>query len=164
VSSRVNPLYAITAVGAVVLHNNKVLLVKRGSSPGKGLWSIPGGVVEAGENIYEAARRELNEETGIDAKPLGVLLIVNNIVRNNTSRIAYHYLILDILFDEKSIKGSPRPGGDAVDVAFIPIDEVINRYDVTKSTKYLINVLTKGNSNKLELLQVYELDVFDQTL
>ncbi|MEM1541645.1 MAG: NUDIX hydrolase [Ignisphaera sp.] len=160
-SSRVRPLYAITAVGAVVLRNNNVLIVKRGFNPGKGLWSIPGGVVEAGENIYEAARRELNEETGIDAKPLGVLLIINNIVRDSTSRIVYHYLILDVLFDEKSVKGSPRPGGDAIDVAFIPIDEVVKRSDVTRSTKYLVNLLAKENGNRLQLLDVYELDVFD---
>ena len=67
----------IVGVGAVVLQDNKVLLVKRLNEPCKGCWAIPGGRVEFGEDLGEAAKRELFEETNIDAEPLGVIWVTS---------------------------------------------------------------------------------------
>lgn len=149
--SREYPKYAITAVGAVVLRNNNILLVKRGYPPAKGKWSIPGGVIEAGEDIYEAAMRELNEETGLNAKPLGIIWIYNNIVRDDDGRIHYHYVILDVLFDPLTIDGVLRPGGDAVDVAWVPFNEVINRDDISSTVKKLVSRIVNSGIKYIEL-------------
>lgn len=156
--SREYPIYAITAVGAILISNGKILLIKRGSEPGKGLWSIPGGAIEAGENIYEAAQRELYEETGINAKPVGVIGIVNLVIKDKTSKPMYHYVILDILFDERTMEGVPRPGGDAVDVAFVPLNKAINSTDVSKTTRILLSVLNKRVVN-LNIVDIYEISV-----
>lgn len=149
------PSYAIVAVGAVVALNNSIILVKRGYPPAQGRWSLPGGVVEAGERILDAAKRELYEETGITAEPLGVVYIVNDVVRDLEGGIRYHYLILDVLFDPGSVRGKLRPGGDAMDVAWISLEEALNRDDVSRTTKKLISRLIK---NGFHLLQVEEME------
>ncbi|MEM0006110.1 MAG: NUDIX domain-containing protein [Ignisphaera sp.] len=149
------PGHAIAAVGAVVVVDGNIILVKRGYPPAKDRWSIPGGVIEAGEKVFDAARRELYEETGITANPLGIILIVNDVVRDVQSNVRYHYLILDVLFDSRNIKGIPRAGGDAVDVAWIPLEEALKRNDVSRTTKQLINELIKG---RYYLLQVEEME------
>ncbi|MDW8010472.1 MAG: NUDIX domain-containing protein, partial [Sulfolobales archaeon] len=91
------PRYAIAAVAAVLLRDGRILLVKRKYPPAIGKWSLPGGVIESGEKLVEAAKRELKEETGLDAEPLGILWILNNIVMDTSGRVKYHYLITDIL-------------------------------------------------------------------
>ncbi|MCX8185909.1 MAG: NUDIX hydrolase [Sulfolobales archaeon] len=141
--TREYPRYAIVAVGAVLLRDNEILLVKRGYPPGKGKWSIPGGVVEAGEDIYSAAIRELKEETGIEAIPLGVVWICNNVVKDDLGKVQYHYVILDVLFDDKSINGSLKAGGDAVDVAWFPTNAVMKKDDVSRTVKNLIERINK---------------------
>lgn len=154
--SREYPVYAITAVGAILIPNGKILLVRRGSEPGKGLWSIPGGAIEAGENIYEAAQRELYEETGVSAKPIGVVGVVNLVIKDKALKTIYHYVILGILFDEKTMEGVLRPGGDAVDVAFVPLNEAINSVAVSKTTKVLLSTLTREKA-KLNTVNIYEI-------
>ena len=144
-SSRTYPKYAIASVGAVVIKNNSILLIKRGYPPKEGMWAIPGGVIEAGESIVEAAKRELEEETGIVAEPLGIIGVAEAIVRDEHGKILYHYIILDILFDSNTIRGTLRPGGDATDVAWIPLKEAVERNDITGSTKRLIKkILDEG--------------------
>lgn len=137
------PRYAIASVGAVLLKEGRLLLVRRGFPPGRGKWSIPGGVIEAGESLLEAARRELLEETNLDAEPLGVVALSQVIVRESES-VKYHYVIADVLFDESSLRGEERPGGDAVEISWSPIDEVLSREDVTSTTRRLAEVLMRG--------------------
>ncbi len=149
------PKYAIAAVGAVLILNDSIILVKRGYPPAKGRWSIPGGVIEAGEKIFDAAKRELYEETGLTANPLGIVYIINDVIRDAKGNIRYHYLILDVLFDSKSIKGVPKPGGDAIDVAWISLKEALERSDISSTTKQLITKLIK---NRYYLLQVEEME------
>lgn len=149
--SREYPKYALVAVGAVLIKDNNILLVKRGYPPGKGKWSIPGGVIEAGEDIYSAAVRELNEEAGINAEPLGVIWIYNNIIRDESGKVQYHYVILDILFDSNSMKGELRAGGDAVDIAWVPIDEAMSRSDVSSTVKKLIERIKRLGLTYLQI-------------
>lgn len=136
--NREYPSFAIAAVGAVLIRNGMILLVKRGYPPGAGLWAIPGGVIEPGEGIAEAALRELEEETGLRAKPLGVVHILNNIVFDKEEKVKYHYLLIDILFDPNTIEGTPRPGGDVLAVDWINIDEALTRINVSRTTKKLL--------------------------
>ncbi len=147
VNDRQYPRYAIAAVGSVVIRNGRILLIKRGYPPRAGKWAIPGGTIEAGEDIAEAAKRELEEETGLIAEPLGILWVYNAVVRDDAGRVQYHFVIVDILFDSSTIRGEPRPGGDAVDVAWVPLEEVVKRSDVTGSTRKLVDrILRQGLS------------------
>ncbi|MEM0042097.1 MAG: NUDIX hydrolase [Candidatus Korarchaeum sp.] len=139
------PSHAIASVGAVLLKEGRLLLVRRGFPPGQGKWSIPGGVVEAGESLLDAAKRELLEETNLNAEPLGVVALSQVIVREG-DLIRYHYIIVDVLFDEGSLTGEEMPGGDAIDVSWFPLDEVLSRGDVTSTTKRLAGVLREGLS------------------
>lgn len=143
-NDRQYPRHAITAVGAVLAVGNRILLVKRKYPPGAGKWSVPGGVVEAGEKLEEAAKRELEEETGLKAEPRGVVWVLNNVVRDSAGRVLYHYVILDILFDPHSLSGDVRPGGDVEDVAWFTFEEVLNRADVSRTVKILVERLLKG--------------------
>ncbi|MEM1931395.1 MAG: NUDIX hydrolase [Sulfolobales archaeon] len=131
------PQYAIAAVAAVLVQNDKVLLIKRKYPPAAGKWSLPGGVIEPGEGLADAAKRELKEETDLEAEPLGVLWVLNNVVLDSNGKVKYHYLIVDILFDPRSVRGTPRASGDASDVGWFSLDEVKRRDDVSRTVKKL---------------------------
>ena len=141
------PRYVIASVGAVLLVDNKILLIKRGYPPSRGLWSIPGGTLEPGETVYKAALRELFEETGLISDPLGILWVVDSIRIDKENKVAYHFVIIDVLFDSKSIRGEPRPGGDAVEVKWFSLEEALERRDVTSSTKKLVKYLIDNRSS-----------------
>jgi len=82
-------------VGGIVICDNSVLLVERGREPQKGLWSLPGGVVETGETLEEAVRREVREETGLLVEPVAVVEIFERILRDREGRVEYHYVLID---------------------------------------------------------------------
>jgi len=138
VRMREYPQHAIAAVAAVLLRESAILLIRRGYPPAVGKWSLPGGVVEPGERLCDAARRELKEETGLDAEPIGVLWVLNNVVLDRAARVKYHYLILDILFDGNSVRGNISASGDALDARWFTLDEAMNRDDVSRTVKKLI--------------------------
>lgn len=105
-------------VGAVAVAGDRLLLVRRGREPGLGLWSVPGGRVEAGESLVEAVERELAEETGLVAR-CGPLLGVAE--RRDGD---HHFVILDYLV-EVAEPVTPVPGTDAHDAAWVPLAEVV---------------------------------------
>jgi ADP-ribose pyrophosphatase YjhB (NUDIX family) len=114
--SREYPKQPLVGVGGVVIHRNRVLLVKRGTEPLKDQWSIPGGMLELGEALAEGARRELKEETGLDVEPLEVIAVFDRILRNTgrrgwslkgSGRVRYHYVIVDYLCRLKGGKLAP---------------------------------------------------------
>ncbi len=135
------PEYAVAAVGAVLIRNGRILLVKRGYPPAVGKWSLPGGVIEAGESLADAATRELEEETGLRARPLGVVWVLNNVVLDPLGRVKYHYLIVDVIFDSESMEGALRAGGDALDVSWVDLGEVPTRDDISRTVKKLVSRL-----------------------
>jgi mutator protein MutT len=109
-------------VGAVLVHEGRVLLIRRGKEPLRGRWVVPGGTVEAGETLQEALVREIREETGIVVRPREVVLVFDRIERDGGGAVRYHYVIIDYLCDY--VSGTPRAGSDAEAVAFVAPDEL----------------------------------------
>jgi ADP-ribose pyrophosphatase len=108
-------------VGAIVIHEGRILLVKRASSPGKGFWAIPGGLVELGETVREAAEREILEETGISVRAKEAFYIFDFIDRDSGGKIKYHYIIIDFLADY--LGGEPKAADDVSDARWVAPDE-----------------------------------------
>jgi ADP-ribose pyrophosphatase YjhB (NUDIX family) len=116
---RERPLPCV-GIGAVVFRGDDVLLIRRGKPPRQGDWSIPGGLQELGETVFEAARREVLEETGVAIEPLMVIDVVDLIERNpTTGNVDLHYTLVDVL--ALWLSGEPRPGDDAADAAWVDL-------------------------------------------
>jgi 8-oxo-dGTP diphosphatase len=113
----------IPAVGVVVLRGDEVLLVRRGTAPRLGQWSLPGGRIEWGETAVAAALRELKEETGVEAELLGLIEVVDGIFTSRTSgEVTRHYVLID--FAARWVSGEPVAGDDAAEARFVPASEV----------------------------------------
>lgn len=104
------------AVGAVVVDDQRLLMVQRNREPGKGLWSVPGGRLESGEYLDAAVAREVKEETGLDVS-VGQLLGILEVVGDP------HYVILDFVATVNG-EAAPVAGDDVADVRWVPLDEV----------------------------------------
>ena len=122
----------MVGVGVVVLRDDRVLLIRRGKAPRIGQWSIPGGKQELGETWREAAHREVMEETGLEIELIGLIDVVDAIVRHgddtspgrkrvsDPSRpIAFHYTLVDAAAVWQS--GEPVAASDAMHAEFIPL-------------------------------------------
>src|SRR5438132_1215075 len=116
------PDFPIPSVGVLVVRDAKALLIRRGSEPARGRWSIPGGVVETGELIQDAARREVREECGIEIEVGPMLQIYESITRDAAERVRFHYIILDMLGRHAS--GEVVFGGDVLEARYISADEL----------------------------------------
>ena len=112
----------IVGVGAVIIHQGRVLLIKRGSPPLLGEWSLPGGVVELGETLRAAAEREALEETGLIVKAGAVVEVLDRIVPGKEGMPQYHYVLIDFLCTVHG--GELRAGGDAADVRWANENEL----------------------------------------
>lgn len=103
-------------VGGVVVHDGRVLLIRRGKPPLFGRWVVPGGTVERGETLEQALVREVREETGLEVRPVQFLTAFDRILRAPDGSVGYHYVILDYLCER--IAGEPQGGSDALDARF----------------------------------------------
>ncbi len=110
------------AVGAFVFHEGGVLLVRRGKPPAEGQWAIPGGSVNLGETLQEAAEREILEETGIVIRARKPMFTFDVIDRDPASRVRFHYVIIDLAADY--IEGVPRPADDAREARWVTPGEM----------------------------------------
>ncbi len=114
--SREYPERPIVGIGAVVFSDAGVLMIRRGKAPRIGSWSLPGGAQKLGETIFEAAYREVLEETGVEIDILGIADALDSISRDENGGIRYHYTLVDVVADARPTL--PRPGGDALEAAW----------------------------------------------
>jgi 8-oxo-dGTP diphosphatase len=116
------PETPLVGVGAVIVDQGRVVLVKRKFPPLAGEWSIPGGRLEIGETQREAVVRETREETGLTVEPRELLGVYDRLLRDDGGRIRYHYVLIDFLC--RRVAGELQPGGDAEDARWFSKQEI----------------------------------------
>lgn len=144
-------------VGAVVLDGDRVLLVQRGQPPSQGKWSLPGGLVQLGERLEDAVRREVTEECGLSVRVLDVCGVIDRIVPDSPSerafpsrdalRVRYHWVIVDYVAEPAG--GAVRAGSDAADARWVPLADLAG-YDTTDGLADMIHraVATRATSER----------------
>ena len=142
------PNRPIVAVGAAVCRDGRVLIVQRGKPPSKGVWTVPGGAVDLGETMRQAAAREVQEECGIQIEVGEVVGILDNIIRDATAPspdglrpagILYHYAIVD--FAAEYVRGDLSPSDELMDAAWVSPTE-LDAYQVpAKAQQVLLKAL-----------------------
>lgn len=98
----------LVSVGAAVLDGTRLLLIRRGQEPSKGLWSVPGGVIELGETVQDAVIREVREETGIDVQIERLLDVADAIIRDDQGKVRFHYVVIRYLTRPLTTIAKPR--------------------------------------------------------
>jgi 8-oxo-dGTP diphosphatase len=131
------PKCPLIGVGGIVIHRNRVLLIRRKHEPLKGEWSIPGGLVELGEELPQAVRRELKEETGLEVEPMKILAVFDRIMRGgkNASRVRYHFVIVDYVC--RRIRGRLAPSSDVVDARWVRREDLPKFHLTPKATELI---------------------------
>jgi 8-oxo-dGTP diphosphatase len=121
--------HPVPTVGVVCLRGDQVLLIKRGTAPRLGQWSLPGGRMELGETTIAAGLRELKEETGVEAQILGLVDVIDGVfparpsVDGKPGEITRHYVLID--YAARWISGEPVAGDDAAEARFVSRDEAM---------------------------------------
>jgi 8-oxo-dGTP diphosphatase len=127
----------LVGVGAIVIEDDRIVLVKRGHAPSLGEWSIPGGMLEVGETLRQAAVREVLEETGLHVEVGELLGVFDRIVRDADERTLYHYVLIDFLC--RRIAGEPQPACDAAEARWFTRGE-IGELSLVKETAEVISL------------------------
>ncbi len=116
------PEMPLVGVGAIIIEDGRVVLVKRAHPPLKAEWSIPGGVLEVGELLRDAAMREAREETGLIVEAGELLGVYDRVLRNTEQRVQYHYVLVDFLC--RRVGGDLRAAGDAAEARWFTREEL----------------------------------------
>jgi len=126
---RLYPSQPLVGVGVVIVCNGKILLEKRKKEPGKGKWSIPGGLVELGESLEQTVIREVHEETCLKVEKPELIDVVENINIDENGRVKYHFVMIDYFVKLKG--GKLKPADDASELTWVALKEVED-YDLSK--------------------------------
>lgn len=140
---RLYPDQPVVGVGAVIIKEHSIALIKRGNEPSKGKWTIPGGLVELAESPEQAVIREAKEETGLDVDTPILSDVVSNVDFDEKGKVKYHYVIIDYFVHVKI--GIAQASSDALELRWVPFEEVEN-YDLTASFRLFF----RHNRKKLE--------------
>jgi ADP-ribose pyrophosphatase YjhB (NUDIX family) len=132
------PEVPLVGVGAIIIEDARVVLVKRGHPPLQDEWSIPGGVLEVGELVREAAVREAHEETGLIVEPGELLGVYDRILRTPEQRVQYHYVLIDFLC--RRVAGELAADSDAAEVRWFSREKL----PALKLAEDTLDVIRKG--------------------
>jgi 8-oxo-dGTP diphosphatase len=132
------PEIPLVGVGAVIIEDSRVLLVKRAHPPLQAEWSIPGGVLEVGELVREAAIREAREETGLTVEASDLLGVYDRILLNPERRVQYHYVLIDFLC--RLVAGDLSAASDAAEVRWFTREEL----PALRLAQDTVDVILKG--------------------
>src|ERR1041385_4980973 len=130
------PQHPMVGVGGVVLHEGRVVLVRRAHPPLRGEWSLPGGLVEVGESLAAAVRREIREETGLRVRAERVIKVLDRITRDHRKRVRFHYVLVDFLCYLES--GVLRASTDVSDARWVKQQELA-KYRLRQATLRVID-------------------------
>lgn len=135
------PTAPIVSVGAIILDDDRVVLVRRSNEPWRGLWTFPGGAVELGEPIRMAVVREVREETGLLVRVGEVHAVVDNLVLDEQARLHYHYVIVDYL--ARPVGGTLRAGSDVDGACWASLAD-LDQLEVTEQAGRIARQLLGG--------------------
>jgi len=140
--AREYPERPVVGVGGVVIESGRALLIRRGSEPLRGQWSIPGGTLELGESLVEGVARELLEETGLQVRVLEMIEVLDRIYTEQTDggggtpdRPRFHYVIIDYLCER--VAGEAHAASDVTDLVFAREDE-LPHYQLTETATRIL--------------------------
>ena len=145
---RMYPDQPVVGIGAVIINQGKIALIKRGNEPSKGKWTIPGGLVELGESLETAVIRETKEEVCLDVENPCLIGVVDNVDLDEQGKIKYHYVIIDYLVHVTG--GTIKAASDAAELRWVPFNEV-EEYNLTASFR----VFFRQNRERLEKISSY---------
>ena len=152
-SWREYPERPIVGVGGVVIDGGRVLLVRRGTEPLRGEWSIPGGTLELGEVLEEGVARELLEECGLEVRVLDLIEVFDRIYFDNGGNVEsakvkprFHYVIADFLCER--IAGEPVAGSDVTEVTFASEEELAKYHLTETATRILRKAFAMDNARR----------------
>jgi mutator protein MutT len=109
-------------VGAIIVQDDHILLVRRANPPLQGEWSIPGGLVEVGETTKEAIIREIQEETSLEIEPVKLVEVFERILRDKSNLVQYHFVLIDYVC--RIVSGEPRAGSDVSELRWAKMKEL----------------------------------------
>jgi 8-oxo-dGTP diphosphatase len=145
---RLYPDQPVVGVGAVIVRDGAIVLIKRGNEPARGKWTIPGGIVELAESPETAVVREAQEETSLTVDNPTLLDVVSNVDFDEQGKVKYHYIIIDYLVHVTG--GEVAAASDAEELRWVPFDEV-EAYNLTASFRLFF----RNNRAKLEQANSY---------
>ena len=131
------PAFPFVGVGILIEKDDKYLLIKRAAEPDKGLWTVPGGLIEVGEKAADAAAREVLEETGLVVDVGERLGVVDKIVHDDEGKVLYHFIIM--FYEATHVRGELEAMDDALDARWVTLDE-FKEYELSKS---LVKIMTE---------------------
>ena len=132
---REHPKQPLVGVGALIVEDGKIVLIKRGKAPLLGEWSIPGGMLELGETVRQGAEREALEETGLVVRATELLGVFDRVVPDAEGKIVYHYVLIDFLCER--VSGDLKAGADAADAKWFSPEEA-DRLSLAEDTAGVI--------------------------
>jgi 8-oxo-dGTP diphosphatase len=140
---RLYPKQPLVGIGAVLIYDGKILLEKRKNEPGRGKWSIPGGLVDLGENLEQTVIREVKEETQLDVENPELIDAVDNVTIDGEGRVQYHFVIIDYFVKLKG--GTIKASSDAEELQWTPFEEIENHVLTETFREFFVR-----NRSKLE--------------
>jgi 8-oxo-dGTP diphosphatase len=121
------PSAPVVAVGAIIRHQDRIVLIRRNKEPSRGRWTFPGGAVELGESLEEAVKREVLEETGLQVEVGEVAAVIDHLDRDEAGRVRYHYVIVDYAARPAGAQHAApalRPGSDVSDARWVGLEDL----------------------------------------